>query len=301
MPFELPQALMEDILFAMENQETYFLLDTRTGTVAGPDDDDYPRDNGTEDSGEGADNYIALPEWSPQDGFRLMEHFTSGLRNPLVREELSSALNRGKGVFRAFKDVLVQYPETEKLWFKYKDREMKNRVIAWYNAYREKWGLELIGPEPEDTTGLIHEDFLIREGTNADLDKAVGLHKLCLEAGNSDGRPNAAVFQSMNQWVFPGDLCLIAETRGGDFSGYICAKNIDPSSIHIYALEVDPAYRGLGLGKAILNRFIEKAACQIRNITIDLESSTDNFSRALLQEEFTPCVQRYLRVKPEGQ
>jgi hypothetical protein len=51
-----------------------------------------------------------------------MEHFAAGLRNPVVRNELTLALNRGRGVFRAFKDILSRYPETEKLWFSYKER-----------------------------------------------------------------------------------------------------------------------------------------------------------------------------------
>jgi hypothetical protein len=46
-----------------------------------------------------------------------MEKFTAGLNNPVARQELTAALNKNKGVFRAFRDVLEQYPEVEKIWF----------------------------------------------------------------------------------------------------------------------------------------------------------------------------------------
>jgi ribosomal protein S18 acetylase RimI-like enzyme len=293
MNFKLIDALIEEILFAMEDQGGYHLFDTSTCTIIDPENDE---DNATTDEEYEEDRFIPLPEWSPQHGYRLMEHFTAGLRNPVVQEELSSALNRGKGVFRAFKDVLGQYPETEKLWFRYKDREMKREVIAWYNAYCEKQGLELIGPEPEDTSALVNEDFTIREGNAEDRENAASLHKLCLEAvcqGGNSASP--AIFQSMNNWVFPGDICFIVENLNSEFSGYISAVRCDSSTIHICALEVVPEYRGLGLGKALLGKFLERAdTAQISGITFDLPAG-DNFSRTLLTENFKPCVQRYLR------
>jgi ribosomal protein S18 acetylase RimI-like enzyme len=240
-----------------------------------------------------------MPEWSPQDGYRLMERFTAGLRNPVVREELSAALNRGKGVFRSFKNVLEQYGETEKQWFKFKDREMKNEVIAWYNSYRETLGLSLVGGEPEDTESLILEDFVLREGTEADAEKASLLHKLCIEERKPDteqGKALLSVFEAMNPRSFPGDLCFVAETRNSDFAGAICAIKNTPFSMHIFCIEVQPEYRGLGLGKTLLSRLLEKAdALGITGVTADLPAETENFSRALRLENFTPCVQRFIR------
>jgi len=298
MRFELTEALLGEILFSMEDQGTDYLLDTREGQIitSGYDefDSDVFDDNDDEDETEDEDRFISLPEWGAQDGFRLMERFTAELRNSLVREELSAALNRGRGVFRAFKDVIGQYPETEKLWFKFKDREMKREVIEWYNAYREEWGMELIGFEPdEDTSGLVNEDFLFREGTDLDSEKASNLHKRCLE--DSDGE-NHTAFEAADSFVFPGDICFVAETAGGEFSGYICAAYKTPSVLHIFALEVDPKYRGLGLGKALLGRLLEKADAKgAAEITIDLSSESEKFSRVLLMEKFKPRVQRYLR------
>ncbi|MCL2269795.1 MAG: UPF0158 family protein [Treponema sp.] len=287
MQFELSKALIDEILFFMEDQNGSFLLDTQEGSVISPDDDDFDEDDDI--------RYIPLPDWEPSDGFRLMERFTAGLHNALAREELSTALDRGRGVFRAFKDTLARYPEIEKRWYDYKDREMKHKVIAWYNAMRESWGLELIGEEPEDITGLALEDFRFRKGTAQDNDHAQELHHACLnghDAANDTG-----------QWVFPGDICFVAETAGGEFAGYISAILKDDNSpngavLRICAAEVQDEYRGLGLGKALVTRLLEQADSEkIPCVIIDLPAGEEHFSRALLRENFTPCVQRYCRRK----
>jgi len=289
MRFELDEILLDEILFYMENQDGDFLIDTREGQVIstenyeGDDEPDFYDD----------DRFISLPEWSPNDGFRMMEHFAASLRSPVVREELSSALNKGRGVFRLFKNVLEQYPETEKLWFNHKEREMKRQVIEWYNSYREIWGLELIGSEPEDTSALILEDFILREGIASDAENAAALHRLCAEKDKAAN--NAVTAFEESSLSFPGDLCFTAETKNGDFSGYICAVK-KPSSVHIFALEVVPEYRGLGLGKALLSHLIEKTEKQgLSQTTIDLPSSMENFSRTLRMEGFEPCVQRFVK------
>jgi len=281
MQFELNPALIDEILFFMEDQNGDFWLDTHEGIVVSTDDETF--DENAED------RYISLPEWGPSDGFRLMERFTASLHNALAREELSAALNRGRGVFRAFKDTLSRYPEIEKLWFNYKDRAMKSEVASWYSVLREVWGLELIGEEPEDIAGLALEDFRFREGTAEDAAAAEELHRSC-----------ASENYNMGEWVFPGDLCCAAETAGGDFAGYASAVRSNDGAavggLRICAVEVEAEYRGLGLGKALVARILEQADREkITRVIIDVPAGQEHFSRALLREDFKPCVQRFSR------
>jgi len=284
MQFDLNQALIDEILFFMEDQDGEFLLDTREGMVISTDDEKFEED--------ADDRYIGLPDWGPSNGFRLMERFTAGLHNALAREELSAALNRGRGVFRAFKDTLTRYPEIEKLWFDYKDRAMKSEVLSWYNALRESWGLELIGEEPEDIAGLALEDFRFREGTAQDSALAQELHRACLS--ENDGG-HGDIFAGMGEWVFPGDVCFAAETAGEEFAGYISAVR-SGEILRVCAVEVHAEYRGLGLGKALIARILEQADREkIPHVIIDLPAGQEHFSRALLREDFKPCVQRYYR------
>jgi len=257
MRFELDKILIDDIIFNMENQDSDFLLDTQEGYVVDINNNDYD----DEPDFENDDRFIGLPDWSSSEGYRLMERFAAGLKNPVLREELSSALNRSKGVFRAFRDVLSQYPETEKQWFNFKEREMRNEVIAWYNSLREEWGLEPVGGEPEDNTSLVLEDFVIKEQTE-----------------NKDQR----------------EVCIIAETAAGDLAGTIKAA-IDNSILSINILEVKPEYRGMGIGTTLLEKLVEKAEQQKFDVIIDLPSNVDFFSRKLHLENFKPCMQRFVR------
>jgi len=291
MQFELSKALIDDILFFMEDQDGDFLLDTQEGMVISKDDEDFDNEAFEDD----ADRYISLPDWEPSDGFRLMERFAAGLHNALVREELSAALDRGRGVFRAFKDTLTRYPEIEKLWFDYKDREMKREVISWYNALRETWGLELIGEEPEDIAGLALEDFRFRQGTAEDSAPAQKLHCACSSEFNDE---HGDIFAGMGDWTFPGDVCFVAETAGGEFAGYVSAIR-KGDVLHICAVEVQAEYRGLGLGKALVARLLEQADNEkTPRVIIDLPAGREPFSRALLREDFKPCIQRYCRKAP---
>jgi ribosomal protein S18 acetylase RimI-like enzyme len=280
MIFELDRALIYEIIFFMENQDDNSVFDTLKRTIINHEFDVTENDN----------RYIALPSWKARDGYRLMEHFTASLRNPIVSEELSKALNSGRGVFRLFKNVLSQYPQTEKQWFMYKEREMKKEVIAWYNAYREILGLELIGPEPDDTSSLILEDFFIRDGLISDSEKASSLHKSCM----SEKKENR-VFEEMNPCVFPGDICLVSETKESDFAGYICACKKNNSSIHISTIEVVPEYRGLGLGETMLSKLMDKInEMKIENITIDVPDGMEKLSQNLQTRGFIPFVKRFI-------
>ncbi|NLJ09672.1 MAG: GNAT family N-acetyltransferase [Treponema sp.] len=298
MQFDLDEALIDQILFAMEDQDGDFLLDTQEGIVHTLEE----IEEAGEDS-ENEDRYIPLPNWSSNDGFRLMEKFTAGLKNPPVKNELTHALDRGRGVFRAFKDTLSQYPEVEKLWYSFKEREMRRTVLDWYNALREEWGLERIGEEPEDTEDLVLEDFRFRPGTTEDTEAAKDLHRSCiaeLETNfeRNQGGPIPAFLLSGSQqdWHFPASMSLVAETSRGDFAGYISAHQYE-NLLSIEALEVYTEYRGLGLAEALLTRLFEMVQQQkrdIRYLQIALPAQFEGFSRVLHRTGFQVYESRYL-------
>ena len=250
MRFELDDILTDEILFYMENQDSDFLLDSQEGHVVDILCNEYEEIPDTENG-----RYITLPEWSSQDGYHLMEKFAAMQKNPVLRQELSAALNRNRGVFRAFKSILEQYPEYEKKWFKFKEQEMKKEIIVWYNSLREEWGLEPIGIEPEDTSSLVLEDFIIKEKE---------------------------------------DFNFTVESSNGELAGTISA-NINASVLHTNNLDIKSEYRCMGLGKTLLSRLIEKAEKHGLDVTIDLPAEMDFFSRSLYLENFKPYMQRFIR------
>jgi ribosomal protein S18 acetylase RimI-like enzyme len=280
MKFELDKVLADSILFHMENQDGIFLLDTQNVKIIALDD--YEGEGDEPDD----ERFVYLPKWESKDGFILMEKFAVGLKNPVVRQELSAALNEKKGVFRSFKNVLDQYPETAKQWLQFKEKKMQEAVALWYNALRAQWGLQPVGSEPESDTSLVLEDFVFRGAGGHDADAAAALHKAC---GNSE------ILKQMNPFAFPGDFCIVAEGAQNEFCGYICAVKDNEDHLRIRQLEVKEHYRGLGLAKALLEKLLAKTEKQFKYITIDLPIESEYFSRALHLENFKPCVQRYIR------
>jgi len=288
MRFELDNTLTDEILFYMENKDGNFLLDTKEAVVVDIHNNDYDEEPDFNDD----KRFISLPAWTSNDGYRLMERFAAKLKNPIVRQELSDALNRNRGVFRSFRDVLEQYPETEKMWFSFKQQKMKDEVIAWYNSMREEWGLEPVGVEPEDNTSLVLEDFILREGKVSDFENADSLHKSCTK--EREDKTLCGLYERMNPFVFPGDICITAENPSGDFCGFISAVKDSGTHLRICQLEVQSEYRGIGLGKTLLSKFIEKAENLKLTITIDLPKDSDFFSRTLYLENFKPFTQRFV-------
>ncbi|MDL2228633.1 GNAT family N-acetyltransferase [Treponema sp. OttesenSCG-928-L16] len=296
MHFEMSEALIDSILFSMEDQQGLFYVDAREGTVVrfeAPPDISY--------NGDGEDTrYYPIPEWESSDGYRLMERFAAAFRNPVIREKLTAALDQGKGVFRAFKNVLSEYPESERLWFSYKAREMRKELFRWYNGLREEWGIERIGEEPEETEDLVFEDFRIRVSLEKDREAMEKLHLLCreeylkyLDKQGSGNIKEAILTLKKSSSPSSGDISFTAETAGGDFAGCISAAP-ESSGLRVTALEVRPEYRGLGLGESLLHHFLKSLDRRsVNHVIIDLPGGLEGFARFLLRESFQAFETRY--------
>jgi len=289
MQFELTDALVDELVFAMEDQEHDFVLDIVRGIVVDRDsEEDFA--SGDEDHAEAADDkerFVEVPAWHSADGFRLMERFAASLRNPIVREELTLALDRGRGVFRAFKNTLTSRPEVEKLWFAFKTREMRRGVLNWYNALREEWGLERLGEEPEETEDLVLEDFRFRPAVEADGEKAQELHVLSTAIEKPAG-------PALGPLTGSGRYAFVAETAREDFAGFILASE-NSRGVVVEALDVQPDYRGLGVGEALLDRLLKCLdSGTARTLSFNLPIASDAFSRVLLREGFHVAETRYV-------
>jgi len=251
MKFELDDILMENILFHMENKEGHYLIDTLERQIH--DVDDYSLDIDFEDK----NRFIDLPVWTSAEGFRLMEKYTASLNNPILRQELTDALNSKKGVFRAFKNRLEEHPQALKQWFAYKKQKLKQKVLLWYNSMREEWGLEPIGEEPEDTSLLVMEDFVFRQEPCTDC-----------------------------------EICFTAESADGENAGCICAIKTE-TGLNINKLEVNKKYQGMGLGKTLLSKLLEKT--EEKTITIEVPVESEFFARSLHLEGFKMVSYKFKR------
>jgi hypothetical protein len=77
--------------------------------------------------------YITIPSAEPGEGYRDMEAFISTVRNPHLQERLDRAIS-GRGAFRYFKDVLLEYPKERAHWFQFKQDRLQQRILDWLEA-----------------------------------------------------------------------------------------------------------------------------------------------------------------------
>lgn len=295
-------------MFSMENQDQILSFDALEGICVDMDaiDDDY--EIVIDDQ-----RYYDLPDWTSAQGFRVMEQFTARVHNPLLREALLNALGQRKGVFRRYKEVLRAAPAVEREWYRFKDRQMKAAVYEWYNDLRKFWGLEKISFEEETETQLLQEDFTFQVEKRGTLNTEL-LHNFIrkTETRSDDGDKilsfddfdERAAFEAARMLgytsFFDANVCAAAEQKHGTTqhnAAYITASNENGlcgvcsivafpfnESFCIPFLRVLPEYRGLGLGKELLQRSCMYAK-SLADVLIFADFCTPAHLIALLERE----------------
>jgi ribosomal protein S18 acetylase RimI-like enzyme len=289
MSWDFTPELVDQIIYSMEDQEGEYYLDFRTGEIAGPDHLDM-----IEELEEG-DRYFELPEWRSHEGFQLMERFVAGLRNPLHRESLREALSTGRGVFRQFKNALRGRPELEKLWYRYKEREMRRIVYDWYNQICEARGLAQMEPPEIDTEELILSDFSLSDGPGEHLEALTALDMDNFAVAHSDGDEDDYLRDREGRPDLADSIVIKAVTPGGEFAGFAWGAVLQgrEDTVQILQLAVVADYRGLGLGRALLEELIRSAERLGASRTIvDLEGPQMELASFLQSEGFTVAAQR---------
>ena len=152
MVFQLTEALADEIIQALENQERHFVIDALNSVLL--DADSVSADD---------DRFYSLPEWNSEKGFALRQDFVNSIHSVAVQNSLRYILHSGRGVFRNFKNELKNYPEIEKVWHRYKHHRLRTFVGEWYNELREIWGLEKLEQAPEDYDNLLQDDFIFQK------------------------------------------------------------------------------------------------------------------------------------------
>jgi hypothetical protein len=80
------------------------------------------------------DRFISIPSEGSHEGYRDMEAFIASVRNWRLQERLERAIG-GRGAFRYFKDVLLDYPAERECWFQFKRERLHQRILDWLEAY----------------------------------------------------------------------------------------------------------------------------------------------------------------------
>jgi GNAT superfamily N-acetyltransferase len=196
--FPLTKEFVSQIRFAMEDQRHRFVVDRASGEVFREDEPEpgavrerraapgQPLEAGGDEPAAldgvegGSARFVPIPTWGPAEGFHLMERFVLKLRNPIFAEMLREALSSGQGVFRRFKEILRKNLEIERLWFSFKDKEMRRVVEQWYESERELAGLERLATGGEPPLELVASDVSILRGEARHVEPSLKLDQKVL-------------------------------------------------------------------------------------------------------------------------
>ena len=125
---------LDELCEAMENSsyENEYFLDLETGEILFVSDymDDEESEKLKERIEEDFKRYERILKAESHEGYREMEDFIATVDNEHLAELLEVAIN-GKGAFRRFKDVLLNYPEERERWFQFKDERIEERALEW--------------------------------------------------------------------------------------------------------------------------------------------------------------------------
>ncbi len=74
--------------------------------------------------------YVEIEQFSPRDGYQLMEQYIATLRDAPLKEKLYRAIS-GRGAFRYFKDVLADHPPLLDQWFAFEHEQQLRAAREW--------------------------------------------------------------------------------------------------------------------------------------------------------------------------
>jgi hypothetical protein len=101
---------------------------------------------------QGGDAFLRIEPAASREQYKWMERFVVGVTDEALRERLIIAID-GKGAFRRFKDVLLNYPAERERWFSYRGDLLHWHMQKWLEKEKLQpkeappWG---VAPEPKE-------------------------------------------------------------------------------------------------------------------------------------------------------
>ncbi len=128
---------LDELCSAMENSsyEHEYYLDLDNGEILFLSEymDDKETRKLKDQVEEDFDHYERIPKAESHEGYEDMVDFIATVKDEHLTELLEVAIN-GKGAFRRFKDVLLNYPEERERWFQFRDDRTQERALEWLDA-----------------------------------------------------------------------------------------------------------------------------------------------------------------------
>lgn len=125
---------LDELCSAIEDSsyEHEYYLDLETGEILFVSEymDDGEREKLRDRIDDDPNRYERIPKAEPHEGYDDMQNFIATVEDEHLAELLEVAIN-GKGAFRRFKDVLLNYPEEREKWFQFNDDRTQRRALEW--------------------------------------------------------------------------------------------------------------------------------------------------------------------------
>src|SRR5438105_3174631 len=136
--------------FERNSPDTESFLDLRSGDVVTVTQGaiDYAEQRARVQTG--GDQFLRVDPAASREQYKWMERFVSHVTDEALRERLIIAID-GKGAFRRFKDVLLNYPTERERWFSYRADLLHWHMQNWLKKEQIEpkeapvWG---VAPEP---------------------------------------------------------------------------------------------------------------------------------------------------------
>ncbi|MCS6911931.1 MAG: UPF0158 family protein [Myxococcales bacterium] len=129
--------------FERNAPDTESYLDSRTGEVVTIVDSNPDAHAMRGMVASGGDIFIRIEPASSREQYRWMERFVASVADEALRERLSISID-GKGAFRRFKDVLLNYPSERERWFAY-----RADLLHWHmQEWLKREGIQARDPPP---------------------------------------------------------------------------------------------------------------------------------------------------------
>ena len=273
--------ILERVIYAMENQNEEFYLDLSDGLLKHESDD--------------GKNFIPVPVWKSDEGYRLMERFTESLPKTSFAQRLKDILTTGKGVFRRFKETMHEHPELYEMWENYKYREMRMKALEWLSRWSEALDLENLGPEPEEWDDLPLSDFVFRHPGSDEMTAILLWDREALKERFENLRDVEIQYEIQRERggaEMVSEELIIVETPSGEFSGFVWihVEEINGKKRgNLFQIFIIPDLRGFGLGCILMEKALATLADKdINDIKIALSKSGRPLESWLKRNGFQP-------------
>lgn len=259
--FHLSDSLVDQIIYAMENQKDSFCIHVQTGLIVRE-----------EDGGREMEFHEPIPGWKPSDGFQLMERFAHQLQNTEYRQQLESVLQKEHGVFRRFKLTCKAHEGLWQNWLRFKTENLKRIIRDWYDRLQSAIETEASRDMQLDGNYSLKDelalDFAVEVSKGQPVESSIqkGVYACFREIYGDMSKPftdkKARMFLDIRRSVdYVSPVILVVKSPDGRNAGFLWADKMtiggDACAFDLQLAFIEPLFRKMGLFRLLVEELLQ--------------------------------------------